>query len=357
MKILYKTKGKTQGHLRNIMVEDYQNWLSSTKVWEKYKVSPTTILKWNERNETEWSLENKSSAPINPHRKHSIDKLYLIYYLYKKERLDWEWVIEYLEENNIVFPKSSIYYYLNLWWLVQERKNEGKKVKWEFKKYDPWYLHIDITYWPKIDWKKYYLHIAIDRATRLIYIEIHDNKRAETASKFLENAINFFPFKINKILTDNGKEYTLKHTKWRPRKNKENLENKENKEENIITKEDLKWAFDLVCEAYDIEHRLTIPYTPQTNWMVERLNNTIKSNTIKIHRYSNNSNWIDEMRKDIIWFMLYYILFRKHSSLKKEIWVKTPMEALEYWYNLKPQLFKENIEEFKKKLEKIRMNL
>jgi len=88
MKILYKTKGKTQGYLRNIMVEDYQNWLSSTKVWEKYKVSPTTILKWNERNETEWNLENKSSAPINPHRKHSIDKLYLIYYLYKKERLN-----------------------------------------------------------------------------------------------------------------------------------------------------------------------------------------------------------------------------------------------------------------------------
>ena len=141
MKILYKTKAKTQGHLRNLILEDYKNWLSSTKIWERYKVSPSTVLKWNERNEIEWNIENKSSAPTNPYRKHWVDRLYLIYYLYKKERLNWEWVIEYLEQNNIVFSKSSIYYYLNLWWLIKERKNEGERIKWEFKKYNPWYIH------------------------------------------------------------------------------------------------------------------------------------------------------------------------------------------------------------------------
>jgi hypothetical protein len=44
-----------------------------------------------------------------------------------------------------------------------------------------------------------------------MYYEVHNNKRADTASLFLEKAISFFPFKITKILTDNGKEYTLKN--------------------------------------------------------------------------------------------------------------------------------------------------
>ena len=43
----------------------------------------------------------------------------------------------------------------------------------------------------------------IDRATRLIYIEVHDNKRADTAAEFLRKGLAFFPFKILKILTDN----------------------------------------------------------------------------------------------------------------------------------------------------------
>jgi len=72
---------------------------------------------------------------------------------------------------------------------------------------------MDITYGPKIDGVKYYIHVAIDRATRIMYYEVHDNKRADTTASFLEKVISFFPFKINKILTDNGKEYTLKNHK------------------------------------------------------------------------------------------------------------------------------------------------
>ncbi|CAC9519524.1 hypothetical protein [uncultured Gammaproteobacteria bacterium] len=30
---------------------------------------------------------------------------------------------------------------------------------------------------------------------------------------------------------------------------------------------------------------------------------------------------------------------RRHSGLRKEIKVRTPYEALKYWYNLKPDLF------------------
>jgi len=33
-----------------------------------------------------------------------------------------------------------------------------------------------------------------------MYYEIHDNKRANTAAKFLEKALDFFPFEVTKIL-------------------------------------------------------------------------------------------------------------------------------------------------------------
>ena len=47
--------------------------------------------------------------------------------------------------------------------------------------------------------KKYYIYVAIDRKIRLIYLEVHDNKKAETAANFLKNAINFFSFYIEYI--------------------------------------------------------------------------------------------------------------------------------------------------------------
>jgi hypothetical protein len=40
-----------------------------------------------------------------------------------------------------------------------------------FKEYEPGYLHIDVTYLPKLAGKKQYLFVAIDRATRVLYFE------------------------------------------------------------------------------------------------------------------------------------------------------------------------------------------
>jgi len=36
-----------------------------------------------------------------------------------------------------------------------------------------------------------------------MYYEVNDNKRADTTAKFLEKALDFFPFKVTKVLTDN----------------------------------------------------------------------------------------------------------------------------------------------------------
>lgn len=339
MPILYPTKGKTQGYLRSLVEEDYMNRWSSLKTAKIFQISHTTVLHWHHRFDQENTLNNRSSAPIVPHRTHEIKSLYLLYYLYKTVGNTVPDIEDYFEKNNIIFPRSSIYYHLKSWWLIQERKEKGKRITGKFKKYEPGFIHVDITYWPKINWVKYYIHIVVDRTTRLMYLELHEDKKAETAASFLKAAIAFFPFKITRVLTDNGKEYTLNNHRWNGKYDKEST---------------LQWVFDLVCEAYKISHRHTAPYTPQTNWLVERLNATVKWATLKIHTYTNK----EEMNTDLMSFMIVYILERKHSSLiseyQKELKIKTPYQALEHWYNISPELFHETPLDFKEKLLTIR---
>ena len=52
------------------------------------------------------------------------------------------------------------------------------------------------------------MFVAIDRATKYIYAEIFDGMTMENSVSFLNNLIKNCPFKIEKILTDNGPQFT-----------------------------------------------------------------------------------------------------------------------------------------------------
>ena len=80
--------------------------------------------------------------------------------------------------------------------------------------------------------------------------------------------------------------------------------------------------------------------------MVERVNGTIKNNTILKTTYQNK----DEMEVGLAQFFGFYNMFRRHGSLRKELNVKTPFQAVEKWYQLKPEIFKINPTQFKNKL-------
>jgi len=55
------------------------------------------------------------------------------------------------------------------------------------------------------------------------------------------------------------------------------------------------------------------------------------------------------MENHLFKFMVFYLLYRRHGSLKKELGVKTPFEAVEKWYELKPEIFLQKPFEFKTK--------
>jgi transposase-like protein len=53
-----------------------------------------------------------------------------------------------------------------------------------------------------------YLFVAIDRATRWVFVQIKKNKTAASAKAFLNAVHKACPMRIQKVLTDNGKEFT-----------------------------------------------------------------------------------------------------------------------------------------------------
>ncbi len=90
--------------------------------------------------------------------------------------------------------------------------------------------------------------------------------------------------------------------------------------------------FDKECSKDDIDHRLTAPHTPATNGMVERANGTIKNATIKVEEYQN----IKELKAGLNKFLIYYLFTRRHGSLRRELKVRIPYEAIESWFKTKP---------------------
>ena len=76
-----------------------------------------------------------------------------------------------------------------------------------FKLYEPGYVHIDVKFLPQMqdEDKRRYVFVAIDRATRWVFIQIRQHKSAAAARAFLAALKKAAPFKIRTILADNGK--------------------------------------------------------------------------------------------------------------------------------------------------------
>ena len=306
---LYHSNATTNKHIR---AQIQQSTLSDTELQSKYRVNIKTIKKHRHRDFT----EDKSSRPHNI--KYSLSPL-------EKElirvirTLTWSSLDELVDTLSDTVPnskRSNIYRTLVEFGINAVPKEEREKAK-IFKEYRPGFLHIDVTYLPKLDGKRYYLFVAIDRATRFVYYKVYDNKTADNAVAFLKECKDFYPFYIEHILTDNGLEFTDRFARGN-------------------SKPSNNHKFDKECKKQDINHRLTAPATPKTNGMVERVNGTIKNSTIKVSDYKN----IGELKIDLNKFLIYYNTCRRHGSLKKELSVRTPSDAVKKWFELEPTIFK-----------------
>lgn len=191
-----------------------------------------------------------------------------------------------------------------------EGKAEPKKT---FKDYEPGFLHVDIKYLPQMpdETQRRYLFVAIDRATRWVYLRIYKDQTEVSSVDFLRRVKQAAPMKIVKLLTDNGSQFTDRFTS----KKKESTG---------------KHVFDLECVALGIEHRLSPPRHPQTNGMVERFNGRI-ADLIEQTRFASATELETTLDR--------YLIIYNHHIPQRALNHQTPIQALKKWHNEKPELF------------------
>jgi transposase InsO family protein len=157
-----------------------------------------------------------------------------------------------------------------------------------------------------------YLFVAIDRATRWVFVQIKSHKKAAAARSFLKALHKACPIKIQKILNDNGKEFTDRLFASRESQATDNH------------------VVDQLCQALNIEHRLTKPRTPRTNGMVERFNGRI-ADVLKTHRFTRG--------EDLEQTLMRYVALYNHQLPQSALKSKTPMSAMKDWYASNLHLF------------------
>jgi hypothetical protein len=156
-------------------------------------VSRLTIAKWQKRE----SVEDKSHRPDTLHTTLSAAQEMIVVELRLTLLLPTDDLPAIVTEFiNPAVSRSGLGRCLrrhgvsNLKALIPQSESEvaGKK---SFKDYEPGYLHIDIKYLPRMpdEEQRRYLFVAIDRATRWVFIDIYEDQTDKSSTDFLSKVI------------------------------------------------------------------------------------------------------------------------------------------------------------------------
>jgi transposase InsO family protein len=135
-----------------------------------------------------------------------------------------------------------------------------------------------------IGWE--YVHVCVDDATRLAYVEVLPDEKAATAVGFLRRAVAHYAaygIRVRKLMTDNGPAYI-----------------------SILHK--------LACTTLGIRHVRTRPYRPRTNGKAERFIRTMLGGWAYGAIYGNSR----ERTAALAGWLDYYNRRRPHGSLSHQ---------------------------------------
>jgi transposase InsO family protein len=141
-----------------------------------------------------------------------------------------------------------------------------------------------------IGWE--YVHVCIDDASRVAFVQVMANQRKETAIAFLEAAVAYYGklgIRIERAMTDNGSCYRSR-------------------------------AFRAACERLELRQIFTRPYTPKTNGKAERFIQTALREWAYARAYQNS----DQRSAELFDWLHRYNWHRPHGSLK----AKPPISRL-----------------------------
>jgi transposase InsO family protein len=128
-----------------------------------------------------------------------------------------------------------------------------------------------------------YVHVAIDDASRLAYVEVLRDETATTSVGFLRRAFAWFlrlGVRVERIMTDNGSAYVSRR-------------------------------FAAACAGMQLRHKRTRPYRPCTNGKAERFIQTLLREWAYAMPYRNSTLRTRALRH----WLRYYNRERPHGSL------------------------------------------
>lgn len=269
----------------------------------QYGINPKTVAKWRQR-------QFAHDAPMGPKEVRSTvltpEEEAAVVAFRKFTLLPLDDCLYALQPSFRHLTRSSLHRCLQRHGISRLPEIEGDKPsKRKFKAYPIGYFHIDIAE-VQTDEGRLYLFVAIDRTSKFAYAELHESATRMGARDFLTNLIAAVPYTIHTILTDNGIQFAK-------RKGTEAY-----------------WSipFDRICQAHNIEHRLTQISHPWTNGQVERMNRTIKDATVKRYYYQSH----EQLKSHLQTFLMAYNFARRLKTLKGltpyeyvcKIWTKEP---------------------------------
>ena len=137
-----------------------------------------------------------------------------------------------------------------------------------------------------------FVHVAIDDATRLVYVEVLATERGEAAVAFLSRAVTFYArhgIAVKAVMSDNGSCYVSS-------------------------------PFADACQRFRIRHLRTKPYTPRTNGKAERVIQTLLREWAYVIPYARSAHRTAALRS----WLRYYNHRRPHQGLQ----LMTPVARL-----------------------------
>jgi transposase InsO family protein len=278
-----------------------------------YAISPTTVQKWRKRT----TVSDQPMGPSEPHSTVlSIEQEAMIVAFRRHSLLPLDDCLYALQPTIPSLTRSSLHRCLQRHDISRlPDMDDAAPAKKKFKSYPIGFFHVDIAE-VRSGEGKLYMFVAIDRTSKFAIVRLYEQADRPTAVIFLETVLEAVPYKINIILTDNGIQFADQ-----PRNR------------NGWTAKSRVHRFDMICNANEIEHRLTKPNHPWTNGQVERMNRTIKEATVKRYFYDDH----EQLRRHLDLFVDTYNHARRLKTLKG----LTPAQFIWKEWQAKPQLFYE----------------
>jgi transposase-like protein len=257
--------------------------VANSELARELGISTRTVARWKARSET----ADRSHRPHRLNTAITDCEENLIIELRRNLVLPLDDIVEAMRRCiNPALSRSAIHRCLKRHQLSARIKPDKQPVAAFETETPAGFIHIDVKYLPPLNRRRSYAYVAIDRATRFVYLEILPDRRAATAAGFLQRFLNSFPLQVHSILTDNGSEFTDRFAV--------------DKKGKPLDKPSGQHPFDRVCAERNIKHRLTRPFRPQTNGMVERFNRRIGEHLQRVpeNRTAHHRRFVDHAERN-----------------------------------------------------------